>query len=102
MLIPLLNVEMFFFKLGGGENYIWQVSYFVKTGPDKYHKIMILAQHWWTHVEACNKKMGFLVILVYVWFPRFRTFWEFVGPCLWIITFDPTFGSFTLLEPVSH
>ncbi len=41
MLIPLPGVKSFL-----GENRIWWVSYFVKTKPYKYHKIMIFAQHW--------------------------------------------------------
>ncbi len=41
MLIPLPSVKVFF-----GENRIRQVPYFVKTGPSRYHKIIIPAQHW--------------------------------------------------------
>jgi hypothetical protein len=42
MLIPFPNVK----NNNLGENHIWQVPYFVKTGPSRYHKIMIPAQHW--------------------------------------------------------
>jgi len=48
MLIPLLSVEIL-------ENFILGrigpfLTYFAKTRPNEYHKIVIPAQHWIEHV----------------------------------------------------
>ncbi len=49
MLIPLLDVKNLGFFFWRESNPF--VNYFVKTEPKRYHKIVILAQHWFA--DAC-------------------------------------------------
>jgi hypothetical protein len=62
-----------------------------------------VAGHGWVRSQWCGFSMN-NVLLVCLWFFPFFPI-MFLGPAptgTGTITLDPTFGHFTLLEPVSH
>jgi hypothetical protein len=62
--------------------------------------LMLLERSWWAGFnEIYLVRFGFRMweILIFKWFLS-----DFLGPVPETIPLDPTFGSFTLLKPVSH